>query len=347
MKKNVSSALRTLILVGLAKKAVLLLAATLFWSCGKSSDVKVPSIGQSYQIFVVSEPQTWNSPVRDTLDTIFSEQVEMINQPEPIYDLFYTQMQNFNTVASKIKNLIILQADSVKYPTSDMKASFDVYAAPQLILTVTGPSNDSLAAFVSEYRHEMVKMFDIAERERGTKRAEQHPNKEIVARIQEKFGFHLSIPEGYTVRKDTTDFLWVSFELPESSIGFSIYTYPTDTSQASHFKAGNILLNRDLAVMQIPGPLPDSYMATNTLVYPDQKLLQVHGRAWSQVRGFWEVRGDFMGGPFINYTTYDARNNRMIAIDGYVYCPSPNARMGKRDFVRQIEAIFMTAEVPE
>ena len=88
-------------------------------------------------------------------------------------------------------------------------------------------------------------------------------------------------------------------------------------------------------------------MTTSNVFLPDQKLLTVHGRRWMQVRGFWDVRGDFMGGPFINYTTYDAARRRMVAIDGYVYSPSPNNKVPMRNYVRQIEAIFMTARIPE
>ncbi|MDE6499794.1 MAG: DUF4837 family protein, partial [Rikenella sp.] len=108
-----------------------------------------------------------------------------------------------------------------------------------------------------------------------------------------------------------------------------------------------IVMARNVAVMQIPGPSDGSYMTTSTAVFPDQKTLTVHGRRWIQLRGFWDVAGDFMGGPFINYTTYDEARKRMLAIDGYVYSPSPNNTVPMRDYVRQIEAIFMTVRIPQ
>jgi hypothetical protein len=50
------------------------------------------------------------------------------------------------------------------------------------------------------------------------------------------------------------------------------------------------------------------------------------------------VHNDFMGGPFISYTFVDPSLERVITLDGYVYNPGDL----KRNFIRQMEAIFHT-----
>ena len=57
----------------------------------------------------------------------------------------------------------------------------------------------------------------------------------------------------------------------------------------------------------------------------------------------WKVVNDFMGGPFISYTFVDPEHERVITLDGYVY--NPNGL--KRNFVRQLEAIFNTLKFEE
>lgn len=197
---------------------------------------------------------------------------------------------------SKHRNILILRTGD-RYPVSDMTARYDVNAQPQLEVTVTSPSTDSLAAFLHRYGADLTRLFEITERDRLVARAEKYRDPKIGPLIREKFGFEMSIPQGYRVRLDTTDFLWISFELPLASVGFMIYTYPVadSTAAARNTSAGNIIAARNAAVMQVPGPSDGSYMSTSTAVMPDQKILTVHGRRWMQVRGFWDVTGDFMG----------------------------------------------------
>lgn len=325
---------------------LLSIAAVLLVGCGGST--KVSSVGKPYEMFVVSTPELWQGPAGDSLRAYLADEVEMINQPEPRFTLYNVPPAGYKATVSKHRNILILKTGS-QYPAADMTALYDANAQPQLEVTITAPSADSMAEFVHRYGRELTQLFEITERDRLVARAEKYRDPKIGPLIREKFGFEMSIPQGYRVRLDTTNFLWISFELPLASIGFSIYTYPAADSAAAvrSESAGNIIAARNAAVMQIPGPSAGSYMTTSAAVFPDQKTLTVHGRRWIQLRGFWDVAGDFMGGPFINYTTYDAPRNRILAIDGYVYSPSPNNTVPMRDYVRQIEAIFMTVRIPQ
>ena len=325
--------------------ALLSAGAALLVGCGST---QVSSVGKPYEMFVVSSPELWQSAAGDTLRAYLADEVEMVNQPEPKFTLYNVPQGGYKSTVSKHRNILILRTGD-RYPVSDMTARYDVNAQPQLEVTVTSPSTDSLAAFLHRYGADLTRLFEITERDRLVARAEKYRDPKIGPLIREKFGFEMSIPQGYRVRLDTTDFLWISFELPLASVGFMIYTYPVADSAAAarNTSAGNIIAARNAAVMQVPGPSDGSYMSTSTAVMPDQKILTVHGRRWMQVRGFWDVTGDFMGGPFINYTTYEADKGRMLAIDGYVYSPSPNNTVPMRDYVRQVEAIFMTVRIPK
>ena len=52
-------------------------------------------------------------------------------------------------------------------------------------------------------------------------------------------------------------------------------------------------------------------------------------------RGLWDVKGQFMAGPFINYYI-DIGNNNTVMIDGFVYSPGTN----KREYIFELEAII-------
>jgi hypothetical protein len=57
-----------------------------------------------------------------------------------------------------------------------------------------------------------------------------------------------------------------------------------------------------------------------------------------EVRGLWKVKGDFMGGPFVNLSILNEKTNKIVCVDGYVYAPSQNKRL----IMRQVEAVLKT-----
>jgi hypothetical protein len=67
----------------------------------------------------------------------------------------------------------------------------------------------------------------------------------------------------------------------------------------------------------------------------------VAGNVAIETRGLWMVEGDFMGGPFLNYTIFDEKNNRVITAEGFVYA----AGTKKRNYVFEMEAIIKSLEL--
>ena len=194
--------------------ALLSAGAALLVGCGST---QVSSVGKPYEMFVVSSPELWQSAAGDTLRAYLADEVEMVNQPEPKFTLYNVPQGGYKSTVSKHRNILILRTGD-RYPVSDMTARYDVNAQPQLEVTVTSPSTDSLAAFLHRYGADLTRLFEITERDRLVARAEKYRDPKIGPLIREKFGFEMSIPQGYRVRLDTTDFLWISFELPLASV---------------------------------------------------------------------------------------------------------------------------------
>lgn len=62
-------------------------------------------------------------------------------------------------------------------------------------------------------------------------------------------------------------------------------------------------------------------MTTAEVYEPDLRTFRLEGRLWIELRGFWDVKNDFMGGPFVSYTTVDTTTDRVFTVDCYVYSP--------------------------
>ncbi len=83
-------------------------------------------------------------------------------------------------------------------------------------------------------------------------------------------------------------------------------------------------------------------MTTSTVFAPQYHLLRLEGRLWFEMRGFWDVEGDFMGGPFVSYTTIDEGRNRVVTLDTYVFSP----KHPKRNYVRETEHLLHLIRFP-
>jgi hypothetical protein len=83
--------------------------------------------------------------------------------------------------------------------------------------------------------------------------------------------------------------------------------------------------------------IADEYME------PVTRTLRIKKNLATEVRGLWEVKKDFMGGPFISYTFVDTKNNRVITLDGYVFAPGER----KHDLLKQVQAILLSFEFIE
>ena len=68
---------------------------------------------------------------------------------------------------------------------------------------------------------------------------------------------------------------------------------------------------------------------------------KIDGKKAYETRGKWEVKNDFMAGPFLNYTVVDKQQNRLIVFEGFTYAPSIN----KREFVFELEAIAKSMKI--
>ena len=69
----------------------------------------------------------------------------------------------------------------------------------------------------------------------------------------------------------------------------------------------------------------------------------MQGRLWVELRGFWDVAGDYMGGPFVSYSTVDLKTNRVFTIDCYIFSPKAH----KRNFMRGVEHLLYLIDFPD
>ena len=306
--------------------------------------------GSPYEVLIVCDGQEWESALGEELRNTFNTSVEMLNQKEPMFDMVRITARDFKHLLPSYRNILkVLCSPSVEQPT--ILAQYDVVASPQIVLTFQGPSIESMVAYLKENGSNLLRVLEIAERNRTLEIAKKQGAKPLEKIIKRVFDIEMAIPNGYLFRAESDNFVWASNEYPAASQGFFIYSRPyngkDDISTESLVKARSAFAKR------IPGPTDGSYMTTVTRIpnvedngyvdfMPERKVLRINGRDWIELRGFWDVEKNFMGGPFVSYITLDQRTNRLLTIDCYVYSP----KYGKRNFLRPLEHLIYGVSFP-
>ena len=310
----------------------------------KLSDSRLKSAqGRSYELIVVCGQQEWTGELGDTLRSVLAAPVPYLNQREPLCDVLRVTERGYTGMIADHRNILKVVVD----PTLTEAAAglqYDVTAEPQTIMTLQGPDSRALTDYASEHRAEIVQAFEQSERERSVRAAAAYNAPNIEAAIRRIFGVTMSVPKGYLLAKEEADFLWARFEYPTASQGFFLYTYPYEGPES--LSPGALLAARNRFAARIPGPSEGSYMTTSDAFEPDFRMFRLEGRLWCEMRGFWDVAGDFMGGPFVSYSTVDTKTGRVFTFDAYVYAPDLN-KPRKRNYMHGLEHLLYTIGFPD
>jgi hypothetical protein len=305
---------------------------------GKKGNNLLPNpLGKAGEVMVVLDVKggdvdtLWN-----TLKSTLSEEFPYLPQPQPKFDIIKLPPQNFNSVRA-YRNIIFINIDAKTYPESKILLRYDVWASPQLVMTLVGPTPLVLANYIKKEKDRFVGILEQAERDRQMKLDARYPDQRLELLVQQKFNISLTIPNGYKLNRKTDDFVWMSRETPFTSQGIFVYSYPYTSD--STFTAKYLIGKRDFFTKKyVPGPSNGSYMITGHFYEPQMTPLMFKGRYFAMLRGLWEVQNDFMGGPFVSLTSLDQKRNRVITVGGYVYAPKDE----KRNMIRQLEAILFS-----
>ena len=320
----------------------------LLYSCDSPTVTGKPAaIGAPYELLVLCSGDKWDSPLGDTVRSVLQCPVEGINGHEPHYNVLRITPGQFSGMMQRNRNVLNI-AVSPDAKAAALNARYDTYATPQIIVTLSAPDDSTATAYVSEHAQELVAIFEIAERNRDLEANRKFGDNKLTEQIKETFGFEMPLSKGYKIRNTIPDkhFMWLSYEYPTASQGILIYSYPY--SGLDDFSQGMLLARRNEFTALVPGENPGSYMTTADVYLPELTPMRINGRAWAELRGFWDVKGDFMGGPFVSYSTLDGERQRVVTVDFYLYSPNKD----KRNFLRSLEHVifgvdFGDAERPD
>ncbi len=324
-------------LAGLRLFLTLSIIALSFAACNNDSGQIKPSVsGKAGEILIVTNKANWESEPGTLLRDILAAEYPLLPQSEPSFTLINVPDKAFTSIFQIHRNIIILNiGDTFKEATFVIQE--DIWSSPQTVITIAAPDKEQAAKIIEQKKEVLFNTFEQSERNRvirNSKRYEEKPLRSIVAKA---FGGSPYFPNGYSLKKQTEDFIWISYETTYINQGLFVYRVPVKDSTTMTLE-GLIQARNEVLEKNVPGMLEGSYMTTSIVKdkEPQLKWIKYKNRNFGEVRGLWEVQNDYMGGPFVMHAFYDKTGKNIIVLEGFVYAP----RYDKRNYLRQVESII-------
>lgn len=306
-------------------------------SCRNASEKLLPNVsGKAGEVLVVAEKAWWSGHVGTILRDSLTADCPYLPQKEPLYSLITVTPSNFNQMFQIHRNIIMLNINAgVSVPGVVYKK--DKWSHPQIVITVNAADQDSATALLEENMHQIIATLEQTERDRVVANTRRYQEAKLVPVVREfTGGGEMVFPSGYQLKKRTEDFLWISYETTYVQQGIFISKYPS-THKKSELSSKALVDQRNtLLKNNVPGMFEGTYMTTSRIITPSVKYAAYKGIKFAELRGFWDVEGDFMGGPFVSHTFYNRDGSELICIEAYVYAP----KYDKRLYLRQIESLL-------
>ena len=293
------------------------------------------SNGNINTISVVMPDLLWETEVGDAVRAAFAFPAEGLPQKEPLFDLKQIPPEVF-TGFTRLSRMVLWVGfgDEVVIRTDKNR-----YASPQQMAVLSAPDTATLVEMILSQSSGIIKSFkkgEVAERQRRTLKSTLNQNA-----LQDRFGIDLSIPSAYNVFKEEKSTVWFQREIRKGHVNLIVYALPRTTKLDFEYPLTDIIRIRDsVGQAFIPGRLTSTHLITEAAYEPYVYKTTINGMRTVETRGTWEVKGDFMAGPFLQFLLDDKKNNRFLVMEGFVFAPT----VAKRDYVFETEAIMKSMQ---
>ena len=320
----------------------ILVITILLSSCvGNDKVILKESIGKINKVMVVAKISDWTGDVGKEVRNSFGELMVGLPQPESILDVSQVAPSGFSSMMKASRNILIISESN----NEGFSVKNNIYAQPQIIVYVQAKDDAGIIKLLQKHKKEIKSIFLEADIKFTQSIFEKDKQDNTHYKTLQNLGISLTIPTKFNLVDDTGEFLWLRNHLTSGiaktgSNNILVYSIPLiDESKI----ADNIVAVRDsIGEKYIPGTDAETqHMITEEAYTPFTFEAVIDGKKAYETRGKWEVKNDFMAGPFLNYTIIDKKNNRLIIFEGFTYAPSVN----KRAFLFELEAIAKSMKI--
>ena len=326
---------------------------SIFTLPGCKEDIKPVSVGSTGKtneiVLVVNNHIGLKNPVIDTVKEYFTDYDMTLPQAEPLYSMFAVTEKELNSqiTIQRHHNLLLVNIDP-SLEKSTVSVRKDAWSTPQQVIQFNANSDTAFYRIFNINKKAVMKFFDNNELLRAQNLTEFGKNLSLSDDIYKQFDLLMNIPAGFYPSVKHDDFIWFSQRTAKKDQDMiaSIMIWQRPYTDELQFSTDSLIDSRNrISRKYIAGSMPGSYMKTATgYIYPSTEVIADYATDFAvEMRGLWEMQGDFMGGPFISYTFAHPDTGQLITIEAFLYNPNNP----KRALMRQLESIIRNVKFPE
>ncbi|MFG6685340.1 DUF4837 family protein [Mariniflexile sp. HNIBRBA6329] len=323
---------------------------TLFVSCKDkdSSDKKIilDSSGSINNVSVVVDNELWDGSIGDAIRNILTAPIYGLPQDEPMFTISQIPPSVFSGFVTKNRTVLKIQVNK----ETGFEVLNNVYAQPQKVIVVSGKSREQIIETLNNNASKIVKTFRSEEMAERTRQMAKSPHN--FTSIQKKLGLTIQFPSVYRIARETDNFFWIRKDITTGTTNLMIFEVPYTAIQRNDSLVSQIVKIRDSigkeyikgrqdGEIKSNGEKIESYLATEDSYAPFISETIVDNKPAIETKGLWDLKADFMGGPFINYAIEDKINKRWVIVEGFAFAPS----VEKRDYMLELEAIIKSVKI--
>lgn len=302
-----------------------------FLSCNtKKQQAYIPdSSGNINHLTIVMSPSNWEGKLGSTVRNEIATVYEGLPLDEPRFTLRFLDPKAFTGFGRHGRNIMWFVNDTI----NQFQLTQNQYARPQVLALFQGEDADVMGEYVKENAQLLIGTFQENERKEKLRRIKKAPSKD--RNVQQKFGINITYPTAYSTVKDTVNFIWIEKPIQKGTLNIIAYRLPKESFPKASLKR-LISIRDSIGRVYVPGRLPKSHMITEKAYRPYFYKTNLAGRKAYLTKGMWEVKRDFMAGPFINYMIWDEERQEWMVLEGFAFAPS----VSKRDYMFELNTII-------
>ena len=322
--------------------AAALAAAIALTACSEEKKRKIllPNIsGKAGEIIVVIDKGNWEGAVGNVLRDSLAQETPFLPQREPLFGLVNVPQNAFTHMFEVHRNIIVVNINS-SVTEPGMVIRKDVWAAPQTVIYINAVDSESAVKLIEENSSLMAVTIEQAERDRIIGNIKKYEELKLAPVVSEMVGGSPHFPSGYKLKKRTDDFIWIEYATQDVTQGILVYKYPVIEGEQMLGLDSILEHSNEMLKNNVPGMFENTYMTTSTAARPGIEYKRYKGLDFAEIRGFWEVYNDYMGGPFVSHAFYSQDGQDVIVLQAFVYAP----KYDKRQYLRQVESVIYSFE---
>lgn len=329
------------IIKGSKKRLIIwLTASALLLGCiWDDSQMLSNSTGRSGDLTVVMDSAMWSGHLGGEVRACFQATLEGLPQSEPCFNLIEVNKKNFRQIFKVTRNIIVVETSN-KEGKSEYLFKKDIWAKNQSVLLLKAKSKDDAERIILNNCRGIREHFEQEEWKRLQAAFSALSDPSLGRLIEKRIGVKPIIPADYKLALDNNNLLWLrkDFQHQGHHVNMGIIFYKQPYDSVGMLDKKNIIEQRNSRMKSVKGPVENSYMSTYQEFDPVEREINTGKKYIKELRGLWNMKGAFMGGPFVNYSFVDTTGKVLINVDIYVFAP----KFDKREYLRELEAIALS-----